>query len=343
MSHDEQLLETALGAVRDACRVARKVQADLERVVPMTKDDRSPVTVADFAVQAMIAMELTGRLGATLIVGEENADALREAGHGAVLEAVVEAVRSHRPQATAREVLAAIDACDHDASADAYWTLDPIDGTKGFLRGQQYAVALAYLEQGRVILGVMGCPNLPADRSRPLDRADPQGTIYAAVVGGGSREARVEDSWGRSRAISAGGGGGRAGGPIRVCESVEAAHSRHRDLVRVAEHVGKAIEYLRLDSQCKYALVARGQADAYLRIPTSKTYIEKIWDHAAGMLIATEAGAVVTDISGAALDLGHGRRLEANRGIVCARADLHGQIIGAIEDLGIAAAVHERP
>ena len=41
------------------------------------------------------------------------------------------------------------------------WTLDPIDGTKGFLRGGQYAVCLALLVDARVELGVIGCPNLP--------------------------------------------------------------------------------------------------------------------------------------------------------------------------------------
>ena len=96
---------------------------------------------------------------------------------------------------------------------------------------------------------------------------------------------------------------------------------------------------MRLDSQCKYAVVARGQADAYLRMPTSKTYVEKIWDHAAGSIIATEAGAVVTDINGAALDFTHGRQLETNRGVVCAVPHVHGQIIEAIERLGIGATV----
>jgi 3'(2'), 5'-bisphosphate nucleotidase len=41
------------------------------------------------------------------------------------------------------------------------WTLDPIDGTKGFLLGGQYAVCLALIEDSDVKLGVMGCPNLP--------------------------------------------------------------------------------------------------------------------------------------------------------------------------------------
>ena len=105
----------------------------------------------------------------------------------------------------------------------------------------------------------------------------------------------------------------------------------------IAEHLGISVEYARLDSQCKYAVVARGQADAYLRMPTRKDYVEKIWDHAAGSLIAQEAGAVVSDVSGRPLDFAHGRRLETNKGIVCAAAGLHQSLVDVIAQLGIAA------
>ena len=94
-------------------------------------------------------------------------------------------------------------------------------------------------------------------------------------------------------------------------------------------------EPARLDSQAKYAVTARGQADAYLRLPTRKDYVERIWDHAAGSLVAAEAGCFVTDIFGHALDFSRGRGLERNRGVVCAPPRVHGLMIGAIETLGI--------
>ena len=73
---------------------------------------------------------------------------------------------------------------------------------------------------------------------------------------------------------------------------------------------------LRMDSQAKYAVVARGEADIYLRLPTRADYREKIWDHAAGALIVAEAGGAVTDIHGRLLEFHHGRELIANRGVV---------------------------
>ena len=99
--------------------------------------------------------------------------------------------------------------------------------------------------------------------------------------------------------------------------------------------LGEAGEPVRLDSQCKYAVVARGQADAYLRLPTRKGYVERIWDHAAGCCIACESGAFVTDIFGRNLDFSHGRGLVENKGIVCAPPRVHGLMIRAIKELGI--------
>lgn len=330
----------AFAAVSAACDIARRVQHDLERVQRITKDDKSPVTVADFAVQAVVALALHEALGAkTLIVGEEHTQALRTAEQKPVLEAVVEAVRTVRAGVSTDDVLRAIDLCDHDATAEAYWTLDPVDGTKGFIRGQQFAIALGLIERGHVTIGVMGCPNLPSDHRASLEIADAHGTIYTASKGGGAWEQVGTHVDGTCRRIHAAAFNPKHG--IRVCESVEAAHSKHDDVERVLEIAGGKNSHgsARLDSQCKYSVVARGQADAYLRMPTKKGYVEKIWDHAAGMLIAQEAGAIVSDIAGTPLDFSRGRTLERNRGIVCAAAGLHGRLIQAIAQLPAGAPV----
>ena len=99
--------------------------------------------------------------------------------------------------------------------------------------------------------------------------------------------------------------------------------------------LGRSSRVLQLDSQAKYAAVARGQADAYLRVPTSLGYTEWIWDHAAGAIIASEAGARVTDLRGRDLDFGQGRRLSANCGVLCAGGSLHAQFLDTVRRAGI--------
>jgi 3'(2'), 5'-bisphosphate nucleotidase len=68
------------------------------------------------------------------------------------------------------------------------WTIDPIDGTKGFLRGEQYAVCLSLIVDSIVQVGVIGCPNLPVNF-----RSSEQGTgcIFVAVRGQGARQVRL--------------------------------------------------------------------------------------------------------------------------------------------------------
>jgi len=325
-------------AVVAASIVCREVQKNLDAVRSITKDDKSPVTVADYAAQAVVATVLKEQIGEYVMIAEESSTFLRDEDNVLILNAVVAAVQEVWEDATADAVLDAIDLGAGDTSHHRYWTLDPIDGTKGFLRNQQYAVALGFIENGTPTIGVMGCPNLAVDMSIPFDERDDHGCLYYAIQGEGIWETRCDDGDAESIRIT------RLdhieSEEISVCASVEKAHTNVSDTDRILDwiesnNLGKAGEPARLDSQCKYAVVARGQADAYLRLPTREGYVERIWDHAAGCCIACESGAFVTDIFGHNLDFSHGRGLEKNKGIVCAPPRIHGILLRAIKELGI--------
>jgi len=112
MQHEvdyDHRLAAARKAVADACVVCRSVQRDLEQIRAVTKDDRSPVTVADWASQAVIVHRLREELGHVHMVAEEKADALRDPANARQLERVLAAVRLVWPAATADAVLDAID------------------------------------------------------------------------------------------------------------------------------------------------------------------------------------------------------------------------------------------
>lgn len=335
MADYAKYLEAAQQAVTLSSGVCRQVQAALNAVREITKDDKSPVTVADFASQAVVARVLRDELGDVILVGEEDSKFLREPEHATHLEAVTAAVREVYDDVDNDAVLELIDVGAGDTHHAGFWTLDPIDGTKGFLRGQQYAIALAYIERGTPVVGAMGCPNLPADFGKPLDTPDPDGTVYIAIKGDGAGQIVGDGDPTTVRRNDL-----EPTDPIGVCGSVEKGHTNMSDEDRILEYIAATTEHavrepVRLDSQCKYAVTGRGQADAYLRLPTRPGYVERIWDHAAGALIAAESGCAVTDILGNALDFGHGRGLEKNKGVVCAPPRVHGLIIGAIEALGI--------
>lgn len=326
----EPMLNTALDAVGMACVIARQLQSKRTQLAGIIKADRSPVTVADFAAQAIIGHRLQADLGNLRLLGEEESIMLRGTDGGTLCDTIAAALRPLWPQVTPEAVIAAVDTGRHSPPAGGYWTLDPIDGTKGFLRGGQYAISLAYLQEDQVRIAVMGCPHLSADPHVAPDHVDAQGIIVYATAGGGTwclPANHASTAQTRLRCVS------DTPHILRLCESVESAHSRHDLAARALANLNCDTSTMRLDSQAKYAVVARGQAEVYLRIPSKPGYVEKIWDHAAGSLIASEAGAVVTDADGRPLDWSTGSELTRNRGILCASPHWHASVLEALRQL----------
>jgi 3'(2'), 5'-bisphosphate nucleotidase len=339
-------------AIVRAAALCRQVQTETVEPFSAEKADRSPVTVADYASQAIICQRLADAFPNDPVVAEETSQGLRSPDQADMLDQVTQYVREYLPGATSEDVCGWID-YGGVAPGHRFWTLDPIDGTKGFLRGEQYAVALALIVDGQVQLGALACPNLPLDLSEP---EGPCGVLFLAVRGQGVRMSllptevspkdlapvaergpSLEENY---RLSHAAGGSARPisvaslddASAARFVESVEPGHTNHAAHEALARALGITQASVRLDSQAKYGAVARGDAAVYLRLPSFKSphYREKIWDHAAGALIIEEAGGRVTDAQGVDLDFGQGRRLEENRGIVASNGRLHPAILRAI-------------
>lgn len=323
MGHDPTSTRRALvDAVRAASLVCRDVQADLRRHESVSKSDASPVTVADLASQALIVRALAATCPGIPVTGEEDASTIEGPERAELRAAVVARLRPAWPGVTESGLLDALGAAGHPGGASGrFFTVDPIDGTKGFLRGEQYAVALALVEDGRVIAGALGCPNLAG----PGGRA---GIVVHAVHGDGAWVSAVDDAndAGDRLHVSDVADAHR----LRLCESAESGHSDHATTAKLRTRLGVAGEPVRMDSQAKYAALALAVGDLYLRVPTDESRREWIWDHAAGVVAVEEAGGRVTDLAGAALDFSRGRRLERNRGICASNGRLHDAILAAL-------------
>lgn len=314
-------IEFARTVVAEACVLTRTVQDQVvARADAHTKSDRSPVTLADLTVQAIIGRRLAERFPNDGFLAEETSGPLDESP--AMADKVVSLARRAMPDVDLEAVAAAIDRGDHPGGPTGrHWVLDPVDGTKGFLRGQQYAIALAMVEDGEVVVGALGCPNLPA----PGERGNGGGFIFHASRGGGAWAAPATGGEPVAASVDAVADSSRA----IVCESVEAAHAAHSVQAGIAGRLGIAVEPYRIDSQCKYAVLARGEASIYLRLPRDPDYREKVWDHAAGAIVITEAGGRVSDLDGNPLDFSKGRRLATGRGIIATNGILHEQVLEA--------------
>ncbi len=310
-------------AVRAASRLCRSVRASFSDALATQKADKSPVTVADLGSQVLISRALGAAFPEDPAMGEDDASQIGGDAPGAIREALAQQLSMASPGLDGPAIEAALERCaGAGGPTGRWWTLDPVDGTKGFLRGGQYAVALALVEDGEVRLGVLGCPN--------LERADGRtGSLFVAERDGGTWELALDGDPSPTRVRVA-----LITHPsqARYAESLEAAHSAQDEAGAIAERLGIAEAPLRLDSQAKYGLVARGDASVYLRIPHGG-YVENIWDHAAGAIVVTEAGGIVSDVDGAQLDWTTGRRLTSNRGIIAAPAAIHGAVVAAAREV----------
>ncbi|XP_010675597.2 PAP-specific phosphatase HAL2-like [Beta vulgaris subsp. vulgaris] len=359
-------LDVAVRVVHLACHLCQKVQKTLlsttngEQV--NSKDDDSLVTVADYSVQAVVSWILSESLGSQnlSIVAEEDAQVLSTSD---LLQAVVETVNECFLEAprfglevsdiplSPNKVIEAVGRCNSSGGLEGrHWVLDPVDGTLGFVRGNQYAVALALIEEGRVVLGVLGCPNYPVKKGLVNHHHQQMSEMSSASP----------DVWEKGCVMYAKRDTGKAwmqplvDGKLKLdsfesailirvssiedpalatsCEPVEKANTSHSFTEGVAHSAGLRTKPLRVYSMVKYAAIARGDAEIYMRFARAG-YKEKIWDHAAGVLIVQEAGGVVTDAGGRPLDFSRGIYLEGiDRGIIaCSGAVLHEKIISAVD------------
>ena len=325
MDQNSPEVVTAIQSAMKASTLCQKIRMDLVGGESILKSDRSPVTIADYGSQAIICKMIRDRFPDDTIIAEEDSKELRRSDHSKILEQVTHYVNPFIPTSSAEEVCAWIDFSSNSVT-DRFWALDPIDGTKGFLRGDQYAIALALIENGVVTLGLLACPNLYVDIHQPFGE---RGCLFLALKGKGSVQMDRNGLSPRTLSVS------RVKNPSEatITESVEPDHADHLTHQRLAQKLNISKPSLRMDSQAKYGILARGEATLYLRVPSPSEprYKENIWDHAAGSIIAEEAGGKVTDVVGRPLDFSCGIKMVKNQGILVSNGILHEVVLKALE------------
>ena len=325
MDQNSPEVVTGVQAAVKASALCEKIRKDLAGQESILKKDKTPVTIADYGSQAIICKLIRQRFPDDTIVAEEDSRELRRADRSNILEQVTQYVNAFVRTSSSKEVCSWID-FSSDSITDRFWTLDPIDGTKGFLRGDQYAIALALIENGMVKLGMLACPNLYFDVKQPSGE---KGCLFVALKGKGSVEMDIHGVGKRTISVS------KVKDPSEaiITESVEPNHADHLTHRRLAEKLNILKPSLRMDSQAKYGILARGEVTLYLRVPSTAEpeYKENIWDHAAGSIIAEEAGGKVTDVLGRPLDFSCGIKMVKNQGILASNGILHDVILEALK------------
>jgi 3'(2'), 5'-bisphosphate nucleotidase len=214
------------------------------------KGDSSPVTEADRAAELVILAALAKAAPDVPVIAEEEVAAGRIPAHG-----------------------------------DTFFLVDPLDGTKEFVRGgDDYTVNIALVENLTPKLGVVFAPAT--------------GRLHGGIVGSG---AWLDEGQGRNVIET------RArGGSMTAVASKSHLNQATIDYLEAA--AGKC-DYVSVGSSLKFCIVAEGGADIYPRAaPTSE------WDTAAGHAVLLAAGGLVDGVDGQALR--YGKRAFLNRGFV---------------------------
>jgi len=197
------------------------------------------------------------------------------------------------------------------------------------LRGDQYVVALALIEEGEVVLGVLGCPNLNREMEPDVGGS---GAIAIAVRGRGAWSVGMEEDSFIKLQVSE----RKEPMQARVLRSFAAEHTDAAKIDQLITALGTPIPPILMDSAAKYAILAAGAGDLLFRLisPDRPDYVENIWDQAAGYILIEEAGGRVSDLAGRDLDFSRGCQLIGNVGVLASNERLHEAALEALRTIG---------
>ena len=309
-------------AVRQAAALTRRVQQIhlVDSQSAAGKEGREPVTIADYGSQAILCRAISMAFPEDSVLAEEHGsqfgDLLTDEQRAEIIRLVGEILGESVTEAQVTGWL------DHGRGRDAErtWVIDPIDGTKGFIAMRRYSIAVGLLDGGLPVAGVLGSPGYPTpDGSGLLFYA--QGSAAYAELISGSKPSRIAVST-RTKPRE-----------LKAVESVERDHAALELMARIYAELGidKATQVEGIDSQDKYAMLACGDADLYLRLPREAKPKHRSWDHAAGAALVQAAGGVVTDIDGSSLDFSTGAILTNNMGMVVTNGRIHDKVLEVVQ------------
>lgn len=341
LDYNEEL-EAALRAVHRASIVTKNVMNGIES---HDKKDASPVTMADFAAQALIICGIHKQFPNDRFIAEESADMLR--GDEELLNKVWDLVHHANAAVTgfsnelpipknAGEMMEIIDlgSKGETPSSGRVWILDPIDGTATFLKGQQYVVCLSLTIDGKQKVGVLGCPNLKPEQKlveEQLVDKDGYGVLLGAVFDHGAFMTPISKGGLAAREQVRRLPASTEVSELQLIDSVKSSHAHLPSHQKVFEGLRLRKKIMNIWSmQIKYVALALGTCDAMIRIPLDRNIRASIWDHAGGQLIYTESGGKITDLDGHAFDFAKGREFGVNWGFVAADKEVHDAVFGIV-------------
>ncbi|KXS93502.1 hypothetical protein AC578_5472 [Pseudocercospora eumusae] len=348
MSRLQKELDVACAAVQHCAVLTKEIQKKtVGQHGQIAKSDFSPVTVGDFASQALLTAAIHGVFKDDKFLGEESADQLRE--NPQLLEQIWQLCEKARPAFSASNLATPVskgqllDFIDfggknESSSNGRTWVFDPIDGTATFLKGQQYAINCAFLIDGKEEVGIIGCPNvLASSETIKEDEIDKEGLgimIYA-IRGEGAfvRPMRSDGQLAPATKLERHGDTAKSDSLIwSDCSTYTSTILLlHQKLAGKINTSWPGVDLF--SSLMKYAALGLGRSHIVIRIFRYGSWRSNMWDHAGGVLIFEEVGGKVTDLEGKPIDFTTGRKMTNNHGLVCAPSSVHADLLKMVQQM----------
>lgn len=320
-------IDPILYAARQAAALCREVQHHTFRSIDKLNKDTSetePVTIADYGSQVIIGRALAEYFPDDAVIAEEGGSQFLELTTDRQKAEIINLLTDILDEnITQEDIVRWLDHGANKSGAKRTWIIDPIDGTKGFVAMRHYAIGIGIVEAGLPTGAVIAAPGygdgVSGNDEEGLLFYIKDGKAYQEPLNGG--EAKLITVSERTK-------------DLRIVQSFEKKHASKSRMASAREKAGMGdATVAEMDSMEKYALVANGDADVYMRLPNlSSTRPHMIWDHAAGVALVLAAGGVATDVDGSPLIFSEGRTLP-NRGMLVSNGKVHERLLKAVGEL----------
>ncbi len=264
------------------------------------KSDQSPVTLADFASQIYIISKLKQFFPNDEIIAEEGDIEFIDLKAENLIKRCFNELNFEKLKVI-KEIIGF-----RGKSSARQWTIDPIDGTKGYQKGLSYAVGIGFMVKSKPRVCAIAVPNY---NEKLL-------AIFAAEENQGA-QAKYDDNDFKQIRVN----------QNEDIQNIRLCHSLHYDqpwVLNFAKKIGIK-RFIQIDSMAKFCMVAEGTADLYIK-PLDEDH-SFTWDFMPGDLIVKEAGGEVTDLNGAPLKFNNERCLWTAPGIITSNSILQKKIL----------------
>ncbi|MBY9002501.1 MAG: hypothetical protein KGD73_00870 [Candidatus Lokiarchaeota archaeon] len=264
------------------------------------KEDDSPVTIADYATQIFIINKIMEQFPSDQIIAEEDDNSFLNHDARKSISSCYETLNIGENIDIGKSLM------KKDKYSERQWTVDPIDGTKGYQKGLSYAIGIGFMIKSNPKICTISVPNY-----KKFGKA-----IFIAEKDNGSKIA-INNSEFISLSVS----------NQSYLKQAKMCHSLHYDEPWVMDFAARAeiTNFVQIDSMAKFCMIADGTADLYIK-PMNKSR-SFAWDFLPGTLLVQEAGGTVSDLQGNRIEFNDDKCMVSAPGLIASNSIIHDEIL----------------